>query len=129
VSASYTNVQYVPGVGSAFRNTAIFNTAGAVLHWKAAPQWDFAAGYSYTRATQSNGISSSAKYHQVTLSQYYSLSKRTGLYALEAYQHATGNTLNKAGFIQAATTQIGDGVAAGSNQNQVAVGVGMIHRF
>lgn len=51
VSVSYTNVQYIPGVGSSFRNTAIFNTAGAVLHWKAAPQWDFAAGYSYTAAT------------------------------------------------------------------------------
>ncbi|VWC34283.1 porin [Burkholderia aenigmatica] len=129
ISASYTNVQYTPGVGSAFRNTAIFNTAGAVLHWKAAAQWDFAAGYSYTAATQSNGISSSAKYHQVTLSQYYSLSKRTGLYALEAYQHASGNTLNKSGAIVSATTQIGDGVAAGAGQNQIAVGVGMIHRF
>ncbi|MDR8906165.1 Outer membrane porin protein [Burkholderia multivorans] len=104
VSVSYTNVQYIPGVGSSFRNTAIFNTAGAVLHWKAAAQWDFAAGYSYTAATKSNGISSSAKYHQVTLSQYYSLSKRTGLYALEAYQHASGNTLSKAGAIQSATT-------------------------
>ncbi|MGU7810873.1 porin [Burkholderia sp. AW49-1] len=129
VSVSYTNVQYVPGVGSAFRNTAIFNTAGAVLHWKAAPQWDFAAGYSYTAATESNGVASAAKYHQVTLSQYYSLSKRTGLYAVEAYQHASGNTLNKAGGIQAATTSIGDGVGAGSKQNQIAAGVGLIHRF
>ena len=57
ISVSYSNVQYIPGTLSAFRNTAIF-TAGAVLHWKASPQWDFAAGYSYTAATQSNGVSS-----------------------------------------------------------------------
>ncbi|HEM7875727.1 porin [Burkholderia contaminans] len=129
ISVSYSNVQYIPGTLSGFKNTAIFNTAGAVLHWKAAPQWDFAAGYSYTAATQSNGVSSAAKYHQVTLSQYYSLSKRTGLYAVEAYQHASGNTLTPAGGIVAATTSIGDGVGAGSKQNQIAAGVGMIHRF
>lgn len=128
ISASYSNVQYIPGTGSGFKNTAIFNTAGAVLHWKASAQWDFAAGYSYTAATQSNGVSSSAKYHQVTLSQYYSLSKRTGLYAVEAYQHASGDTLN-GGKIISATTSIGDGVGAGSKQNQIAAGVGLIHRF
>ena len=128
ISVSYSNVQYIPGLGSGFSGTAIFNTGGAVLHWKASTQWDFAAGYSYTAATQSNGITSSAKYHQVTLSQYFSLSKRTGLYAVEAYQHASGNTLN-GGKIIAATTSIGDGVGAGSKQNQIGVGVGLIHRF
>ncbi|AXF23664.1 porin [Burkholderia pyrrocinia] len=129
ISASYSNVQYIPGTGSGFKNTAIFNTAGAVLHWKASAQWDFAAGYSYTAATQSNGVSSAAKYHQVTLSQYYSLSKRTGLYAVEAYQHASGNTVTPTGGIVSATTSIGDGVGAGSKQNQIAAGVGLIHRF
>ncbi|KVA19369.1 porin [Burkholderia ubonensis] len=128
ISVSYSNVQYIPGIGSSFHNTAIFNTGGAVLHWKANAQWDFAAGYSYTAATQSNGVTSSAKYHQVTLSQYYSLSKRTGLYAVEAYQHASGNTLNGSNVIKA-TTSIGDGVAAGAGQNQIGVGVGLIHRF
>ncbi|AOK26546.1 porin [Burkholderia ubonensis] len=130
ISVSYSNVQYIPGTNSFFHNTAIFNTGGAVLHWKANAQWDFAAGYSYTAATQSNGITSSAKYHQVSLSQYYSLSKRTGLYAVEAYQHASGNTLNAKGTaIVQATTAIGDGVAAGAGQNQIGVAVGLIHRF
>ncbi|KWK80536.1 porin [Burkholderia ubonensis] len=128
ISVSYSNVQYIPGTLSTFRNTATFNTAGAVLHWKASAQWDFAAGYAFTAATKSNGVTSAAKYHQVTLSQYYSLSKRTGLYAVEAYQHASGNTL-KDGNVIKATTSIGDGVGAGSNQNQIGVGVGLIHRF
>ncbi|MCA3933325.1 MAG: porin, partial [Burkholderia sp.] len=45
-----------------------------------------------------------------------------------AYQHSSGNTLN-AGKIIAATTSIGDGVGAGSKQNQIGLGVGLIHRF
>ena len=52
ISGAYSNVQYIPGVGSSFHDTAIFNTGGLVLHWKPAVAWDFAAGYSYTRATR-----------------------------------------------------------------------------
>ena len=128
VSASYTNVVYVPGAGSTFRNEAVFNTFGAVLHWKATAALDLAAGYSYTAASQANGISSAASYHQFNLSQYYALSKRTGFYVVEAYQHATGKTRNGAAIINA-TAQIGDGISASASQNQVAVGAGIIHRF
>ncbi|MDE1181921.1 porin [Paraburkholderia sp.] len=133
VTATYTNVQYIPGTQSKFHDTAIFNTAGAVLHWKPAVAWDFGAGYSYTRATKANGIQDSAEYQQFNLSQYYSLSKRTGLYALEAYQHASGKTLgtNGAGSIIDATATLGDGYNStpSSSSSQVAVGVGIIHRF
>ena len=130
ISVSYSNVQYVPGSGSAFRNTAIFNTAGAVLHWKPTATWDFGVGYSYTSASQANGVSDSAKYHQVTASQYYSLSKRTGLYAVEAYQRAHGQTLIN-GKIVDAVASIGDGFnsSPSTSRSQVGVGVGLIHRF
>ncbi|MGF6774345.1 putative porin [Paraburkholderia sp. GAS199] len=131
ISFSYSNVQYIPGVNSKFRNEAIFNTGGLVLHYKPVTSLDLAAGYSYTRATESNGITSSASYNQFNLSQYYSLSKRTGLYALEAYQRANGKTLGTNGNIINATADIGDGQngAPSSSQSQVAVGVGIIHRF
>jgi len=139
VSFTYSNVQYIPGINSKFTDTAIFNTAGAVLHWKATPVWDLAGGYSYTRATKANGITSEASYHQFNLSQYYSLSKRTGLYALEAYQRANGNTLGSPTFTPAgpvnrqisATATIGDGfqTAPSSSRSQFAAGVGIIHRF
>ena len=132
VTATYTNVQYIPGAGSAFRDQATFNTGGMVLHWKAAPVWDFAAGYSYTRATQANGIKSSAQYQQVTLSEYYSLSRRTGLYALQAYQRANGKTLGSNGHsIIDATATIGDGFQStpSSSRSLFAAGVGIIHRF
>ena len=132
VSFSYSNVQYIPGINSKFHNEAIFNTAGAVLHFKPLTVLDLAAGYSYTRATQSNGISSSARYQQFNLSQYYSLSKRTGLYALEAYQRAGGQTIGTNGTsIINATADIGDGQnsAPSSSRSQFAAGVGIIHRF
>ncbi|WP_186201171.1 porin [Burkholderia gladioli] len=131
VSASYSNVQYIPGTGSSFRNTATFNTAGAVLHYHPAASWDFAGGYSYTRATLSNGISHAAQYQQFTLSQYYSLSKRTGLYAVESWQRANGDTLSSNGKVIVATPSLGDGFSGtpSSSRSQVALGVGVVHRF
>ncbi|SAL66593.1 outer membrane protein (porin) [Caballeronia udeis] len=111
ISASYSNVQYIAGSGSKFFYTQIWNTGGIVLHYKPLTVLDLAAGYSYTRATEANGITSAASYQQFTLSQYYSLSKRTGLYFVEAYQLAGGQTLgtNGAGDIINATADIGDG--------------------
>src|SRR5471030_1966275 len=133
ISETYSNVQYIPGIHSLFRDTAIFNTGGAVLHWHASPALDLATGYSYTRATKANGIDSVAQYHQFNLSQYYALSKRTGLYALQAYQRAKGKTLGTPGAssIINATATLGDGFqsAPSSSQSQFAAGVGIIHRF
>jgi predicted porin len=133
ISATYSNVQFIPGVDSSFHDKAIFNTAGAVLHWKPSTVWDFAAGYSYTRATQANGITKSAQYQQFNLSQYYSLSKRTGLYAVEAFQRASGNTLGTAGAgdVIAATPTLGDGGQStpGSSRSLFGGAIGIVHRF
>ncbi|WP_407671303.1 porin [Paraburkholderia phymatum] len=132
VTATYTNVQYIPGINSLFRSEQIWNTGGIVLHWKPSPTWDFAGGYSYTRATTANGISSSAQYQQFNLSQYYSLSKRTGVYVLEAYTRANGQTLATNGkSIINATATIGDGfnTTPSSSRSMVAVGAGVVHRF
>jgi predicted porin len=132
VSFSYSNVQYIAGINSKFHQEAIFNTGGAVLHFKPSPVFDLAAGYSYTRATSANGISSTASYQQFNLSQFYSLSKRTGLYAVEAYQRAGGQTLGTDGVsIINATAAIGDGQngTPASSRSMVAVGVGIIHKF
>jgi predicted porin len=133
ISLSYSNVQYIPGNRSLFTDTAIFNTGGAVLHWKASTTLDLAAGYAYTRATQANGIASAARYSQFTLSQYYTLSKRTGLYAVESYQRSGGQTLGTggAGHIIDATAVIGDGFqgAPSSSRSQFAAGIGIVHRF
>jgi predicted porin len=133
ISISLSNVQYLPGVNSRFTDTEIFNTAGTVLHYKPTAFWDLSAGYSYTYATQANRITSAARYHQFNLTQYYSLSKRTGLFALEGYQRAMGQTLGTPGgsSIIDATAALGDGyqTAPSSSQSQVSVALGIIHRF
>ncbi|WP_250451603.1 porin [Caballeronia sp. ATUFL_M2_KS44] len=139
ITATYTNVQYIPGIASKFTDEAVFNTAGTVLHWKASSAWDFAAGYSYTWASKANGINDAASYHQFNLSQYYSLSKRTGLYALEAFQRANGRTLANPTFTPAgpvnaqtnANATIGDGfqTTPSASRSMFAAGVGIIHRF
>ena len=133
VTASYSNVQYIPGTGSKFLDTAIFNTAGVVLHFMPSAAWDFAAGYSYTKATRANGIDDPASYQQVSLAQYYSLSKRTSLYLMEAFQRAGGTTLglDGAGNFINATASIGDGMngAPSSSRSQFAAGFGIVHKF
>ncbi|MDR5832531.1 porin [Caballeronia sp. LP006] len=135
ISLAYSNVQYIPGVNSGFRDEAIFNTGGVVLHWKPRIEWDLAAGYAYTRATEANGITSAAHYSQFNLMQYYSLSKRTGLYMVEGYQRASGKTYtlnaNGVGGIIDATANVGDGANStpSSSQSQFVGIAGIIHRF
>ncbi|MGS0744242.1 porin, partial [Glaciimonas sp. GG7] len=111
ISLTGSNVQYTPGSGSSFNHTAIFNTIGSVLHAHVGAPWDLAVGYSETHATSANGIKNAASYKQLTLSQYYALSVRTGLYALQSYQRSSGQTLGTAGSskIIDATATIGDG--------------------
>ena len=71
-------------------DTAIFNSAGLLSTYQLTPALFLAAGYSYTRENAANGISDPANYHQLSLEQTYSLSKRTAFYVLEAYQIAGG---------------------------------------
>ncbi|MBV8624562.1 MAG: porin [Herbaspirillum sp.] len=111
---NYSNVQYRPGALSAFSQTAIFNTVGLIGSYNINAALVLAAGYSYTAEKARNGISSPAKYSQLSLEQVYSLSKRTALYAIQAYQRANGQTL-RAG---SAGTSIVDAVASvGDSQN------------
>jgi predicted porin len=132
VNLSYSNVQYIPGAGSSYRDTAIFNTEGVVLHWKTTVALDLAAGYSYTSTSKANGITDAASYQQFHLTQLYALSKRTTLYGFEAYQRANGNTLGTNGrSIIRATPSIGDFFQSSpsSSASQVAVIFGITHRF
>lgn len=128
VTASYSNVQYIAGPLSSFASTAIFNTAGLVLHYHPAPAWDLAAGYAYTRGTRANGISSPASYSQINLTQLYSLSKRTRIYMLEVFQRANGQTLDANGKVISAVANIGEANPS-SNRNQIGLTLGINHTF
>ncbi|MEX4004873.1 porin [Paraburkholderia sp. EG285A] len=134
ISASYSNVQYVAGTNSSFHDTQIWNTGGMTLHYKPFATLDLAAGYAYTRATRANGVTSAAWYSQFNLGQYVSLSKRTGIYVLEGYQRAGGQTINIVNgvpAIVAATANLGDGQngTPASGRTQVGIGAGVVHRF
>ncbi|RKP59294.1 porin [Pararobbsia silviterrae] len=133
LEVSYSNVQYIPGINSSYRNTATFNTGGILVHYKPTVAWDLEAGYAYTRATKANGISDEAQYNQFNLTESYALSKATSVYAFEAYQRASGQTLgtNGAGDVISATASIGDYFQSSpsSSQSQVGLIVGVIHRF
>lgn len=129
---NYSNVQYRPGTNSLFVDTAVFNTYGAVVRYTITPAIEVAGGYSYTRAASANGINDPAKYHQVSLKEAYHLSKRTTIYALQAWQHASGQTLAAGGEgIIDARPNVGDlnNSMPSSTANQIAVLLGLAVSF
>ncbi|MBB2929201.1 porin [Paraburkholderia silvatlantica] len=83
------------------------------------------ASYTYTdgKVTGSNG-SGDPKWHTVSLTADYSLSKRTDVYAGAVYQHASGE-LGDAG----ANVAMINTLSPSTSQNQVAATVGLRHRF
>jgi len=97
VGLTYSNVRYLPGGESIFADTAVFNTYAAFGVYRLTPAFDVGGGFAYTRASQANNISDAARYEQVSLKQAYHLSKRTTLYTIQGYQHATGQTLGVGG--------------------------------
>ncbi|MGT0196884.1 porin [Burkholderia pyrrocinia] len=107
---NYSNVKYLPGNGSAFTDTAVFNTYGALAAYRFTPAFSVAGAFAYTLASKANGVASAARYQQYSLKESYSLSKRTTLYALQAYTHSSGQTLGAqgAGHIIDAAPIVGD---------------------
>lgn len=130
IAVSASNVQYIPGIHSGFATEEVFNSAGTVLHWSFGPAWSFATGYSFTHASKANGTDG-ANYHELATQLYYSLSKATGLYALAAWTHASGQTLSAAETVIRATPTIGDGFngTPGAGTSVFAAGAGILHRF
>jgi predicted porin len=130
---NYSNVQFKAGNNSLFTDTAVFNTYGAVARYDLTSTLDVAAGYSYTHASASNGISDAARYHQVSFKEQYHLSKRTTLYVLQAYQHASGKTLgiNGIGNVVNAVASVGDSQNStpSSGTSQFVGMVGLSHTF
>ncbi|MFL9937510.1 porin, partial [Paraburkholderia sp. RL18-103-BIB-C] len=90
LGAAYSNVDYgnyaaAPGSNNGTR----FNTAQAFVNYQLNAAIELGLGYNYTKGSGNNV---DASYNQVSLGAAYSLSKRTDLYALAAYQKASGNT-------------------------------------
>ncbi|MGF6770612.1 putative porin [Paraburkholderia sp. GAS199] len=131
VGANYSNVQYRPGSDSLFNGIATFNIVGAFAQWKVHSSLRLFGGYSYTRGGKPDGIEERAQYHNVTLGALYNLTKRSTLYVLGGYQHASGDTLNALGNPVAATASVSDKGNGSSSaaQSQAIITVGMRHLF
>jgi general bacterial porin, GBP family len=88
------------------------------------PALSLAGAYTFTDgAFDSSSVNARPKYHQVTLQADYNLSKRTDVYLEGAFQHAAGGggtLLGDAGI---------NGLDPSTTDKQVAVTVGMRHRF
>ncbi|MGF6573636.1 putative porin [Paraburkholderia sp. GAS333] len=130
---NYSNVVYTPDASSIFHDTAVFNTYAALAAYQFSPAFDVAGAFSYVLASQANGINDAARYQQYSLRESYHLSKRTTLYAVQAYQHATGETLGSkgAGNIVSAVASVGDSqnTTPSSTSGQFVGMIGMVVSF
>ncbi|MFM0013208.1 porin [Paraburkholderia sediminicola] len=125
----YSNAQYKPDAQSGFGSTEKFNVGGAFLGYQATPAMLVGVGYIYTKSSGDTG----ATYHQVSLGGDYNLSKRTDIYLVGAYQHASGNQrqANSSG----GSSIVNAGAAIGSygydsaSSSQELVSLGIRHKF
>ena len=124
---SYSNAQYYQDGSSTFASTQKYNVGRAYLGYQITPAALLGIGYAYTKGTGD----ASATYNQVSLGGDYSLSKRTDLYVVGAWQHASGEqrTPGVGGGLEAATASIGSYGNQASTDNQVMVSVGIRHKF
>lgn len=131
VGVNYSNVQYKAGANSLYSGTATFNIAGVFGMWNVQPKTHLFAGYNYTRGSHVDGLENEAQYHNVSLGALYDLSKRSTVYVLAGYQHASGMTLNALGNPVAATASFADKGNGHSSaaQSQAIVSVGFRQRF
>jgi len=111
-----------PG-GIAFAgNSARFQNFEGNVRYALTPAMSLAGAYTYTRASLGGGVN--PNYNSVSLQSDYLLSKRTDVYLQGNWQHVSSNP----GGIGANLNGLGAD-SASTTQNQVAVTVGMRHRF
>ncbi|MDR6376936.1 porin (plasmid) [Paraburkholderia strydomiana] len=133
VGLTYSNIRFA-NLGAAFAQpnvrgqSATFNNAEINFKYQLTPALLVGAAYDYTRGASIEGASR-AQYHQGAVGVDYFLSKRTDVYVIGVYQHASGEVLNAAGTgVTEAHAGI-NGLSGSSNQNQLAARVGIRHKF
>jgi predicted porin len=123
--ASYSNAQYENDGASTFTSKQKYNSGSGFVNFQATPALLLGLGYTYMKASGDT----SATYHQASLGADYSLSKRTDLYAVGAYQHASGTQRNADGTTSDAQASIGSyGYDSGSSHQEIVI-VGIRHKF
>ncbi|WP_244849530.1 porin [Caballeronia sp. SL2Y3] len=129
VGASYSFAQYKNDASSLFQQQEKFNVGNGYVNFQLTPAMLLGLGYTYTHASGDT----SATYHQASIGADYSLSKRTDVYAVGAYQHASGTQrVNNADGTQSrvnATASISDFGFDSGRSHQELVLIGLRHKF
>lgn len=135
LGATYSNIQFSnlgdtlnSGVNpSGYRGSAHFNNAEVNVQYQFTPAFSMTAAYDYMKGSNvssSTGENGGATYHQGALSADYALSKRTDVYIIGVYQHASGTDSRNKPAVAAI-----NGLTASTGDSQTTVHVGMRHRF
>ncbi|MGN6665450.1 MAG: porin [Trinickia sp.] len=125
MGASYSNAQYKSDGFSTFGSTEKYNSGSGFLNYQATAALLVGVGYTYMKSSGDT----SAKYHQASLGADYSLSKRTDVYLVGAYQHASGNTRDAVtGNVVGAQASVGSYTYNGTSSQEL-VALGLRHRF
>jgi predicted porin len=124
--ASYSFAQYKNDGTSLFTEQEKFNVGNGYLNYQLTPAMLLGVGYTYTHGSGDT----SATYHQASLGADYSLSKRTDVYAVGAYQHASGTQRNADGTTtSSAQASVADfGFASGASHQEIVI-IGLRHKF
>ncbi|CFB51879.1 porin [Burkholderia pseudomallei] len=129
VGITYSNIKFMNFASTVFPNqTATFNNAEINFKYQLTPTLLAGAAYDYTQGSKIAG-SSAAKYHQGSVGVDYFLSKRTDVYAIGVYQHASGSVIEADGNTVGPATAAINGLTPSSNRNQFAARVGIRHKF
>lgn len=116
----YTNTRFQDVLRTSstpFSGTAVFNNYEALASYRITPSFLVGLSYDYTKAE-------TAKYGQVNFGTQYSLSKRTLVYAIAAWEKASGTDSTGKQAVAALTF-----LTPSSTSNQVAIRIGMRHAF
>jgi predicted porin len=125
VNVRYSYAQYKPDGASAFSSQEHYNVAGIYAGYQLTPAMLLGLGYIYTKS----GGDTSATYNQVSLGADYNLSKRTDVYLIGAYQHATGTQRADSTTTVGATASVGSYGFQSNSSNQEIVSLGIRHKF
>ncbi|WP_321783298.1 porin [Paraburkholderia sp. J94] len=107
--------------GIAFRaDSARFQNFEGNIRYALTPALSLAGAYTYTRANLGGGVN--PNYNTVALQSDYALSKRTDVYLQGDWQHVSDNSANIGAYLNGLGS-------ASTRQDQIAVTVGMRHRF
>ena len=101
-------------------NSARFQNFEGNVRYALTPALSLAGAYTYTRANFGGGVN--PNYNTVALQSDYALSKRTDVYLQGDWQHVSSNQENIGAYLNGLGS-------ASTRQDQVAVTVGMRHRF